>query len=771
MLTEHSSGEWSSSHIHDIIPQKTSTTPIHSGGGGSRSSSATNLQNLNLKKRKQPFQFKVDNGSSFSCNDLSIFEGTNFDFKFNSSAHKIHTIPVTADSTTIATSLRNNTIMSSRKSVSNNSTPTNNNIINNNNNTNTSTTTNATTLNPTPITTTTTTTAPTISQQLPKSSFTFNTTDFVNSKSTISSSLPPTTTIPTLPIIASSSNTTTNTNTNKALGFNFDMSNFDSIGLTQQQPTTSNQLMLDNTNNINTQQPTNTTTTVNNNTNTTNNNNGFSFNFQPNSVQSLVFQSSQTNVSLPNFVFPKIGGAPSTANQVVTIPTAPIAQSQSRRTSQSSTSDFHQLTNPNPNPTPTTINNRTAVTRVQSLGLATAAEDSSSSGPLGLGPTIATSYTPTPGGQVTQVVVSTNSSNHQQTTTTTTTTTNNTPQLNTFVVDSAKSTPHLTVLQTTSLTPLTTSTISSESNPFSEGPNKRRRVTIEPRRQIAFQMETATTTAVCVPGHKDLEDRLKIVESLEMVSPELGHISFVGVYDGHGGSGASDFVQQHLWWEIAVNPLFRKGLYREALLDGFKAVDEKFLTQARSSFDSSGACTLVLIGIRTPGTSALSTHCSSMKLIVANAGDCRAILCPHQGDAIPLSRDHKVSDPEERKRLDEAGAFVRDNKLFGMLHISRAIGDRDFKTALKPGGLPPVLSVPEIMEIDVDLDVHSFVVLGSDGVWDVMSNNEVQDMVRTHLKARKQNPSHTLQACAEAIIDESIRRGSRDDVSVVIRVL
>ncbi|RVW54006.1 putative protein phosphatase 2C 57 [Vitis vinifera] len=61
-------------------------------------------------------------------------------------------------------------------------------------------------------------------------------------------------------------------------------------------------------------------------------------------------------------------------------------------------------------------------------------------------------------------------------------------------------------------------------------------------------------------------------------------------------------------------------------------------------------------------------------LVVANAGDCRAVLC-RRGKAIEMSRDHKPVCSKEKKRIEACGGYVYDGYLNGQLNVARALGD------------------------------------------------------------------------------------------------
>jgi protein phosphatase 2C family protein 2/3 len=69
---------------------------------------------------------------------------------------------------------------------------------------------------------------------------------------------------------------------------------------------------------------------------------------------------------------------------------------------------------------------------------------------------------------------------------------------------------------------------------------------------------------------------------------------------------------------------------------------------------------------------------TSEKVLQANAGDSRAVASIN-GRALALSRDHKPTLKDERKRIEAAGGFVEYKRVNGNLALSRALGDFIFK--------------------------------------------------------------------------------------------
>lgn len=109
-------------------------------------------------------------------------------------------------------------------------------------------------------------------------------------------------------------------------------------------------------------------------------------------------------------------------------------------------------------------------------------------------------------------------------------------------------------------------------------------------------------------------------------------------------------------------------------------------------------------------------------------GDSRCISCVN-GLAEALSLDHKPSNEEERSRIEQAGGFVEFNRVNGNLALSRAFGDFAFKSRAELPQEQQMITVkPDVVVRDLDPDLQ-FVVLACDGIWDVLSNQEVADFI------------------------------------------
>ena len=67
------------------------------------------------------------------------------------------------------------------------------------------------------------------------------------------------------------------------------------------------------------------------------------------------------------------------------------------------------------------------------------------------------------------------------------------------------------------------------------------------------------------------------------------------------------------------------------------------------------------------------------KIICANSGDSRAVIGLKNGKLIELRYDHKPDNDGELKRVKAGGGFVEDGRVQGVIAVSRAIGDWEYK--------------------------------------------------------------------------------------------
>lgn len=270
---------------------------------------------------------------------------------------------------------------------------------------------------------------------------------------------------------------------------------------------------------------------------------------------------------------------------------------------------------------------------------------------------------------------------------------------------------------------------------------------------------------------------------------------FFGVYDGHGGSQASAFCRQRfhevLAEELRALPAAHAAACQgECRRDGgewetvfkscFKRVDMEVGGICPSGNCSDGMddttddnscysrCCQGLIAPENVGSTAVVAVLSPSQIVVANCGDSRAVLS-RGGKAIPFSNDHKPERADEMARIEAAGGRViywNGYRVGGFLAMSRAIGDRFLKQY--------VISEPEVTSTD-RTDEDECLILATDGLWDVLSNDFVCEVARKCLAGYRPRRSKGITegcsagAVAAALLTKlALKRGSNDNISVIV---
>ncbi|XP_050214186.1 probable protein phosphatase 2C 27 [Mercurialis annua] len=225
-------------------------------------------------------------------------------------------------------------------------------------------------------------------------------------------------------------------------------------------------------------------------------------------------------------------------------------------------------------------------------------------------------------------------------------------------------------------------------------------------------------------------------------------IAFYGVFDGHGGKSAAHFVRDHLPRVIVKDADFPLGL-------------EKVITRSFIETDAALAETCSLEPALSSGTTALTAMIFGRSLLVANAGDCRAVLS-RDGIAIEMSKDHRPCCTRERKRVESLGGYVEDGYLNGLLGVTRALGNWHLEGMKVKGMGGPLSAEPELKLITLTKE-DEFLIIGSDGIWDVFSSQNAVAFARRRLREH-----NDVKLCCKEVVEEAIKRGAIDNLTVVI---
>ena len=210
----------------------------------------------------------------------------------------------------------------------------------------------------------------------------------------------------------------------------------------------------------------------------------------------------------------------------------------------------------------------------------------------------------------------------------------------------------------------------------------------------------------------------------------------------------SNFKTTSLNKYINTENLYNRLIYMnyKVIKEIYKKIDEKIKnTDYDKEFSGTTSCSVFIIG----------NH-----LLCSNVGDSRAILIKKSNEVFPLSNDHKPNNYYEKERILKCGGDIKrikdskieeyvdnlnnnnnniDKKIIEInipfrvyvkgkdypgLAMSRSLGDF---VAKKIG----VIHEPEILDITINED-DKFIILASDGLWEVVSNEEARNIVNKY---------------------------------------
>ncbi|ULT89564.1 hypothetical protein L3Y34_008177 [Caenorhabditis briggsae] len=224
-----------------------------------------------------------------------------------------------------------------------------------------------------------------------------------------------------------------------------------------------------------------------------------------------------------------------------------------------------------------------------------------------------------------------------------------------------------------------------------------------------------------------------IAEAIMSQSSPYKDWSFFAVFDGHAGHHIANRASSQLLEHLITSDEFRQmtkaleenngtltdstlKLLETGIKKGFLSFDEI----SKSSEINKSGCTAVC-AIVTP------TH-----IIIGNLGDSRAVVAGKNN--VFGTEDHKPYLEKERKRIEDAGGSVMIQRINGSLAVSRAFGDYEYKDDPRlPADQQLVSPEPDVYIMKRNIENDEFMVVACDGIYDVMSNEELADFVRDRL--------------------------------------
>lgn len=239
------------------------------------------------------------------------------------------------------------------------------------------------------------------------------------------------------------------------------------------------------------------------------------------------------------------------------------------------------------------------------------------------------------------------------------------------------------------------------------------------------------------------------------------------VCDGHGGSLVSKYCIDRLQHDL-LNPRLSYPLDATQIKTIYDKIQNDLINHPNNIAKNCGSTALVV--------ARYSNGFSKSYLQVLNAGDCRAVLS-RKGLAIPLTKDHKPSWPDERRRFAKINAKNRistpvvhdenDWRINGF-SVSRSFGDLD--------GQPHLTHLPDTYSYEI-LPEDEFIIIACDGFWDVVNNQQAVNFLKDSITGsfefygfppRSKVKKFMLKNLAHRLCDYAISLGTQDNVTVMV---
>lgn len=243
---------------------------------------------------------------------------------------------------------------------------------------------------------------------------------------------------------------------------------------------------------------------------------------------------------------------------------------------------------------------------------------------------------------------------------------------------------------------------------------------------------------------KSNEDRHNIILNINGDNPELNNINFFGIYDGHGGTWVSKYLEkniQNYYLDNKFSPPFSEEYHKKV----FQLIQSQLLKNALG-YSNGSTCLLNL----------MYKYDNAIHMNIINLGDSRLSIVYTNGKSSSITRDHKPDDSIEKSRIEKMGGNIyKDSESvvrIGDLSLSRAFGDGD--------NAPYISQKPDVFYKKITLDTK-YIIMGCDGLWDVINSEEIGQIINTITKSNPEN-------LAVELANLAITKGSTDNISIIV---
>ena len=239
----------------------------------------------------------------------------------------------------------------------------------------------------------------------------------------------------------------------------------------------------------------------------------------------------------------------------------------------------------------------------------------------------------------------------------------------------------------------------------------------------------------------------RIQESMEdftlikhpFLSLDKHNLSLFCVFDGHGGDFVAKYLKENfasiLHNSIKINYTLN---FHGILKSTFESVDKNL-----EKFDITQNC----------GSTGTIVVLDNNIIYCANVGDSKCFYID-KNNAVQISEEHNCKNEKEKEQLKKKGVIIFGNRIFGSLSLTRAFGDFEFK---KEG----ITSIPFIKKIYLDKNDIKYLVIASDGIWDIVDKDKLYQIY-------KELKKDTSEEFCNKLVEFAINEGSNDNISCIV---
>ena len=309
-----------------------------------------------------------------------------------------------------------------------------------------------------------------------------------------------------------------------------------------------------------------------------------------------------------------------------------------------------------------------------------------------------------------------------------------------------------------------------------------RKMSFQPKDENLLNKNLILSSVITKPGLNDDIEKTNQDSYLIKENIFAENFNIYGIFDGHGEDGhlISRYISNYIsdFFTNESNFIENNSSLNKSKI--FLERSQQIIRQSIKELDTNLTTTKINFDIMHSGSTNTLLFLINETLICSNIGDSQCYLFNCSNEDLwtfeSLAKIHKPSDEEEKKRIIESGGEVHPyydeygiyegpdrvyikNKTYPGLSLSRSIGDLVAKDI-------GIISDPDIIVKKID-ENSKFIVLGSDGLWDVIKPYDVSRIVRIYFK------KGDIDGACKILLNKAVQKWKknneeRDDITIIV---